>query len=176
MKLWHAYREESRWFGRPRYVLDVRGEPDAEEQALFKKHRLWGDLVYVSPAYLAYIAQAESAFDLGHEAQLRSGVRGKAASLRLRGLWFAWVAARGEAYLTVKQLITKGRSFRAHDVVELGATENAIKAGVHALEVKCARLRAYDAGDETIEVPPTADAGIAPGDWVRARRNGTTGI
>ena len=94
----------------------------------------------------------------------------KAAALKLKGIWTALVTANFEARITVAQLL-KGASFSAHDVVELWATENGIKAGVNVLEAKIGRLRKFDERFEDVREPEDHDDGIPPADWGRARRS-----
>ena len=170
MKVWQAYSEQARGIWRPRYVLEMRAELDEQEQEISMRHWLWDDELWIGPAAAQRDAEALSALDLArYETEWDAIHTRKAAGLKVKGIWTALVTAQGEARVTLGQLIG-GRTFVAHDVVELWATENGIKAGVHACEAKLRRLQQFSDRHEDVSAPPQRDDGIAPSDWGRARR------
>ena len=170
MKLWFGYSEVPRLIGRTRYVMAVQAEPSPDERDAIVRHRLFGDECYASPAALQRDAEAESAFDLAGAVTGWSGASAsKAMALQARGLWRALILRRLEASLSVAELLA-GRSYGADDIVELTAAENAIRAGVKALEAKIDKLTAYTRGDEDLSQPAPRDDGIKAADWPRARR------
>ena len=172
MRVWAQYATRRFSIFRPRYLLHVKGDTDDAELQLLRRHRMFGDELFLGRAATDAERQAESRFDLALEVDGygRLAMR-KRRQLRREGLALAWFAARRETRCSVGELLA-GKSFVAHDVVELSETENGIVKAVKALKQKLEKLAAYDQGTEWASEPEAdPDATAGPAEWMRRARD-----
>ena len=172
MRVWAQYTTRGLGLFRPRYLLQVKGESDAAELQLLRRHRMFLDELFLGKAASDAERQAESRFDLALEVDGydRAAMR-KRRKLRREGLALAWFAARRETRCNVGELL-RGKSFVAHDVVELSETENGIVKAVKALKQKLEKLAAYDQGVEWASEPEAhPDDTAGPAEWIRRARD-----
>ena len=172
MRLW-IERSASRrgWLARPLYHLTAGVVCDAATLALIERHRLGGDLVWMSPSAEMLAEAAEGLFDNARELPLfGAGSAGKSLRWNARGLVLAWQATR-ELRVRVADLID-GIAIESRALGELRAAEAGIRAGFDELVVHLEALARYDDGDEILIEPTREDRGTPSAGWVRMAGRG----
>ena len=67
MRVWAQYTTRGLGLFRPRYLLQVKGESDAAELRLLRRHRMFHDELFLGKAATDAEKAAESCFDLALE-------------------------------------------------------------------------------------------------------------
>jgi hypothetical protein len=170
VRLWLERSARRSLWGRPIYRLTVGLVCEHGVLALIDRHRLYGDVVWRSPAAVALADAAEASFDTAGTVSLRWSDTSRALALNWRGLALAR-AAMDEAHVTVGDLLI-GKTLEARHVGELLAAETGIRAGFDELARQLAALAGYEIGDEDRVRPQIeTDAGVPARSWLRMARS-----
>ena len=145
LRVWAGY-ESRGWLFKPTYRLRVCAAATDAARVLLARHRLYGDVIWRSPASIQAEAQGSSRLDLADEvAGHDRAALAKRLRLRREGLALLRIAERVEARCLVGEVFAaNGKELQSRDVAEVASAETQIIAGLKALEHRLQKLRDYD--------------------------------